>query len=513
MANAAISTFKPKKNPCWRWFRRLLALACVGVLLFVVLLFALVQLLLNRVPSTYRAMDVPIPAPEVDRYASLHLDGFESPYLGHTGSANGKGGAVFGGSKASDLDAEAAMGLRWTFLPVNWSAIEPAAAVDLSPPDCAQVKQLDEFVIVARQRKLNIFLQIVIGGNAGGPPAWAGRREAGKSAPGNMAAAAAFAGKLAARYAPGGILARREQWPDSFGVRAWELDNEPEGYRTSWSGQAGDYAEFATQSASAIRAVDARAMIAIAATAGGGNATPWLSLALDASQLHGSPFFNTAGVHCSIGPVANVVSFHCYEGLEAVFNRTDRTIVDDLAEVRDVFDQYRTHTPGFTYASKTEYWHTEGNFDFLGVLSAKRRAAWRFQFMTRAFAAGVSKVCVMDPSTEERAAVKAYIAALPRPFPMEPADDRVKVLAGRVSVFHHPDAVAAEAGQVWIVWALAGTGNARVKIPVSHDRVKIISIDGTDSFQNTAATHHQVTIDLQGDSKMAPAVIVSDRAN
>ena len=96
---------------------------------------------------------------------------------------------------------------------------------------------------------------------------------------------------------------------------------------------------------------------------------------------------------------------------------------------------------------------------------------------------------------------------------MEPADNRVKGLAGHVTAFHHLDSVAAESGQVWIVWALAGTGNARVQIPVTHDRVKVMNVDGTDSFQNAATTDHQVTIDLQGDSKMAPAVIVIDRPN
>ena len=41
----------------------------------------------------------------------------------------------------------------------------------------------------------------VVGGNAGGPPEWAGRREPDRSAPENMKAAADFAEKLARRYA------------------------------------------------------------------------------------------------------------------------------------------------------------------------------------------------------------------------------------------------------------------------------------------------------------------------
>jgi hypothetical protein len=507
MNPVAIINAKSTPKPRRRRVGRLLRWVSAGSVLLVVLLVVLVELLLNRVPSTYRAMANPIPPPEPGRSAVLQLDGFESPYLGHTGSSNGKGGTMFGGSKADDLDTEAAMGLRWTFLPVNWSSIEPDGAVNLSPPDCPQVKQLDEFVIAAHQRKLNIFLQIVIGGNAGGPPAWAGRREAGKSAPSNMAAVAAFGGKLAARYAPGGILARREQWSDSFGVRAWELDNEPEGYRTNWGGQAGDYAEFATLTANAIRAVDSKAVIALAATAGGGNARPWLSAALDAGQLQGSPSFKTAGAHYSVSPVADIVSFHCYEGLEAVFSRGNRTIVDDITEVRDVFKKYEPNR------TREEFWHTEGNFDFLGVLSAKRRAAWRFQFMTRAFAAGLRKVCVMDPSKEERAAVKAYIAALPNPFPMAPADSEVKGISGRASAFRHLDGAAPDAGQVWIVWPVAGTGDGRVQIPVVHDHVKIVGVDGTETLQDAKQTDHKITLELKTDAKMAAGFLVVDRPN
>jgi hypothetical protein len=43
----------------------------------------------------------------------------------------------------------------------------------------------------------------VVGGNAQGPPEWAGRRERGKSAPANMEAGAQSAGKLARRDAWG----------------------------------------------------------------------------------------------------------------------------------------------------------------------------------------------------------------------------------------------------------------------------------------------------------------------
>ena len=99
------------------------------------------------------------------------------------------------------------MGLRWTFMPVYWKALEPDRPVDLTHGAPAAWQELDAFVVAAQSRKLNILMQApVVGGNAGGPPAWAGRREAGKSAPQNMDALIAFAGKLAERYRPDGTL-------------------------------------------------------------------------------------------------------------------------------------------------------------------------------------------------------------------------------------------------------------------------------------------------------------------
>lgn len=184
----------------------------------------------------------PIPPPAVPGPLGGGLDGFDSPYLGHTGSWDGKGGGLGGTSKGPDMDLEVAMGLRWTFMPVYWSAMEPDGPVDLDQGLPPAWEELDNYILEAEKRGLNVLMQApVIGGNAGAPPAWAGVREEGKSAPFDMAAAFAFAGKLAARYRPGGTLAIREGWGESYGVRAWELDNEPDIYRVHWDGQEGDY--------------------------------------------------------------------------------------------------------------------------------------------------------------------------------------------------------------------------------------------------------------------------------
>jgi hypothetical protein len=93
-------------------------------MLLLALLVGLLLLLLNRVPESYPQPANPLPPPKLTDYARFALVGFESPYLGHTGSWNGKGGNMWSGSKVPDLEKEVEMGLRWTFMPVSWSAME-----------------------------------------------------------------------------------------------------------------------------------------------------------------------------------------------------------------------------------------------------------------------------------------------------------------------------------------------------------------------------------------------------
>ncbi|MGA2032771.1 MAG: hypothetical protein ABSG68_10970, partial [Thermoguttaceae bacterium] len=216
-----------------------------------------------------------------------------------------------------------------------------------------------------------------------------------------------------------------------------------------------------------------------------------------------------AAVPYSIGPAADGVSFHIYEGLAVVFGDPDCSVERLLGSMRGVFDRWESRAPGFHYARKREYWHTEGNFDFIGWLSAERRAAWRMQFFTRAFAAGVRKVCVMDASERERAAVRGYLQTLPRPFPMRPVAAEVQVAKGRATAFVHLDGDKPEAGRVWVLWAVAGTGDARVSVPVMCERVDTIGVDGVKTTCSTS--DHRLMVDLKGDAKMAPPVLVVDR--
>jgi hypothetical protein len=326
-----------------------------------------------------------------------------------------------------------------------------------------------------------------------------------------MEALAAFAGKLARRYCPGGTLAAEQGWGSRYGVRAWELDNEPEMYRTHWKGQAADYAEFVTLAAAQIKAADPRSVIVAPALAAGKQGLAWLEATLDPGAMAGSPAFRARGKPCSIGPAVDVVSLHNYEGLDSAFSSEPRTVGQVFEDARAVFEKGGQRAPAFTYPPKREYWHTEGNFDFLGALSAERRAAWRMQFFTRAFAAGLRKVCVMDASARERTAVRACVRALPWPFPMHAVDSEVKVLRGRAAVFRHPDSEQPEAGQVWVLWAIAGTGEARVEVPVRRQQLTLVHVDGSRSV--ATATGQRLILELKGDGKMAPPVLVLDRVS
>ena len=483
---------------------------CAGSLLLLLGLAGIVLMLLHKVPRKYPVVTDPIPPPAIGP-GRPGLPGFDSPYLGHTGSWDGKGGAMLGASKVPDLEIERGMGLKWTFMPVYWKALEPDGPVDLTKGTPPAWVELDGFVAAAQARGLNILMQApVVGGNAGGPPRWAGLRQPGKSAPGDMAAVAAFAGKLTARYRPGGTFSTSQGWGDRYGVRAWELDNEPESYLTSWKGQAGDYAEFVTEVAARIKQADPVAVVLAPALAGGGDGLSWLEETIEAKRLAGSPSFRQRGMPYSIGKAVDVVSFHCYEGLETAFSSQDRTVEVDFLEVRRRFESGEQQPEPFGYGRKTDYWHTEGNYDFLGVMSARRRAAWRVQFMTRGFAAGIRKLAVMDPSVPEQLAVKTYIRTLPDPFPIGPATAELRVPRGRAVAYKHTDRTGPETGQVWVVWAVAGAGSAAVEIPTQRTMVRVLGVDG--SSQTVPAANGRVWVELGGDAKMAPPVLVVDRA-
>jgi len=128
------------------------------------LFIAAVISLLIRINNAPLAPSFPIhliAVPPAGRDLGGGLEGFGSPYLGHNGSWDGKGGAIWGGSKIADMDRECAMGLRWTFMPVYWRSMEPDGPVNLKAGEPPAWKELDAFVIAAHARKLNILANLL----------------------------------------------------------------------------------------------------------------------------------------------------------------------------------------------------------------------------------------------------------------------------------------------------------------------------------------------------------------
>lgn len=94
------------------------------------------------------------------------------------------------------------------------------------------------------------------------------------------------------------------------------------------------------------------------------------------------------------------------------------------------------------------------------------------------------------------------------PFVIEARE--VKVLSRSDAVFRYQDGTEPKAGPVWIAWADADTGDAQVKVPVHSDRVRLVQVDGSETVTNVPG--HRLILELKGDRKMAPPVIVVDRA-
>lgn len=501
---------KPKKKPrksilktIFKWT----SIGCLGsLLLLITLIVCLFLLLKSAVPTTFTEVKNPIPPPDPTSQLGGNLPGFDSPYIGHTGSWDGIGGAIFGASKIPDLDIEVSMGLKWTFMCVFWAKMEPNGPVDLTQGIPPEWQSLDQFVIEAHRRKLNILMQApVVGGNGGGPPEWAGRRTQGKSAPLNMEALVDFAEKLTRRYCPGGTLAMEQGWGSDYGVRAWELDNEPESYFTNWKGQSGDYAEFVTKAADRIKQIDPQALILAPSVASGSHGADWLKEALNPDTKQCSATFLENGTRYSIGPSTDVVTFHNYEGLDSFFSGNDFTITDAFMQIRNVFESMEDASEKFQYARKMEYWHTEGNFDFIGALSEEKRANWRFQFFTRAFAAGIRKVVVMDAKPLEQTAVRTYVEALPTPFPMLPATTDLKIIQGNPIAYKHPEP---NNGFTWVLWSQVNTGDSIAQIPVSSPKVESIQANGS---KNTIESKNGwIQLNLPGDNKMPAPIIITD---
>src|SRR3954470_24885787 len=166
----------------------------------------------------------PAPAPDLG-----------SPYLGYLAPNiplnTPTGPSADPNDTAKRLNDAHAAGLSWVFVYVAWSDLEPL-------PGQYNWSSLDSYLTKAHDAGLAPVVQVQIGAWSL-PQAWAGPHRMNSRHPGvnappvDFAPLAGFWRALVDRYKPCGALATERNWP-AYGVRAWELENEPDAVPLSW---------------------------------------------------------------------------------------------------------------------------------------------------------------------------------------------------------------------------------------------------------------------------------------
>jgi hypothetical protein len=438
---------------------------------------------------------LPADADPVPPGTSLHAAvprpaGWDSSYLGHTGFRNEP--ITIGLDDTPILDAEAAMGLKWSFVSTIWALFEPEGPTDARHDTAGSWKKLDDWVSAARDRGLNLYVQPTMGGNGVQPPAWAGRRiPAGynetqtwtnpdgspgsadqfvfpfvPSAPSNLQAAVDFYVKLVRRYKQGGELAQEKGWTDNYGVEVWEIDNEPDSYGL-WYAEWDDYAELVSKAYPAIKAEDPNAVVVAPAAAHSGSES-FLRAFLDKRMQRASVDYLLNGVQYAGGPFLDVISLHHYGTLTGTDDGGD--IETTVHNHRAVWDQYATQ-PGFEYPTNREYWHTEGNLNFSGTSDDSDpdlEARAFMQYLTKGFAGGLSRMTVMDlhednaQDANARRALAVYMGLFPQAGGMQ----RLAGPSGPYELFRRGDAA-----WTYVAWTTGATTTVSVPVRTAHARV------------------------------------------
>lgn len=101
-----------------------------------------------------------------------------------------------------------------------------------------------------------------------------------------------FCRTVVQRYKPGGEFARQEGWRDGYGIRHWEIWNEPP---TFWSGTAAEFGALVKAAVAAIRSADPQA-VAVVSTGGAGFDQQVIDVA-------GIDSYDALAIHLYPGPV------------------------------------------------------------------------------------------------------------------------------------------------------------------------------------------------------------------
>jgi len=176
-----------------------------------------------------------------------------SPTLPMTNTAGGADPSPFGiGAYLSTIDRGdgtitttgvlAALGARWDREEFRWQSIEPR-------PGQFDWGATDAVVIAAHRAGLSILGVLDYWSTWTQPYTTTGYTDF-----------AAFAGAVADRYRPGGTLATQQGWAMGYGVRAWEVWNEPTTL-AYWTGTPAQFGMLLKPASAAIHRADAHATV------------------------------------------------------------------------------------------------------------------------------------------------------------------------------------------------------------------------------------------------------------
>jgi hypothetical protein len=264
-------------------------------------------------------------------------------------------------------------GIRWAYVWVDWSDIEKV-------PGLYDFSGLDDLVVSAHSHGIDLMMQVQTGGDfvVPGPAqlaATGGYRTNARhpvlpsSAPRNLEGPIGFWRAIARHYMPNGQLAHAEHWTDDYGVRYFEVENEPDSLpwiTGTWSNVPKDYALYVSVVRRTLRSVwpDLKVVGPALGTGPDGSGCcsglSWLDqvLRVDGDLQWASDQYRTAvaGGQPIVGggPLIDVYSFH-----DDFYDPSSSYSIDRTRGVRDVVRRYSRQVR-YPAPSGPVLWETEG---------------------------------------------------------------------------------------------------------------------------------------------------------
>lgn len=301
-------------------------------------------------------------------------------------------------------------GVRWGFIFVTWSDVETV-------PGQFSLANLDGVVTSAHAHKINLILQVQTTGDwsINGPAqalATGGYRTnilhplltPKTAAPMNIDAAIPFWLTLVNRYRPHGALSNEQGWNDGYGIKHYEVENEPDfipWINGNWETVTKDYGLFLSHLRPAAKAAEPALNLLAPALSGVDSTTTgpipntgltWFDtlLSADPSTLtFASDQYRQAGLPAiGAGPFIDVFSFHC-----DLVDPTSNAHVVRAGNVRQIIAKYYSQ-PGYPTNPASPAWCTEGGataYDSTDHTKQYRFAWAQVQFATEMLGGGVPR--------------------------------------------------------------------------------------------------------------------------